>query len=717
MIQSGSICRSSDSVEAVWTSLMPKSSMVENFNEDEDVIKLSLLLKSTQLLLTGLRQKQLRGSSEVNSLKVQLQAVTRKKEQYETDAKNLRKELSDLKFELQSSDLKAKKFQKEAESASVKWKQLQSRISSEVETRLNAVFKACLQQNNAVTVQQMMTQLQTQPQFTDFPTDEWPAAKVQQVAELAGKDTINAKTHSSRENLEAISPDKSLILDTPDACKRSTFQRHKSDKNDFAKPRHLAEIMNSVASSPDEIAPTPPSASNKQESKRRGKNKKIFKSDEAIIDQKEPVVYAVDTQDVDEPVNQRSVLKENIIIPETFNPENCEEQVEYRPSSRRDKENGSSLTSTGHHDKKSPSGTPVNVKSPSTPSKAQTTRDPSPIFGGNSGSKKIGARNLNISLGSSSKKQRFRSSSFAAANAVDTSYRRTESGKRKMSVQPTITSYVDNMNGSKLNSSKSNRSTKLSLQNRKHLGSKAKKSTGADLSKTLTHLSEEEQIELAISKSHHDNYSHLTDDSDATMFEPISPARTTKEPLQGNVQSAVTSTISLKDRHDFKDSEGAYFEPMYASTEKEFITPTKRRKPMDNFEGTLQSQFKPPFVSTQKVSMDNSALNEFVELLDEKNLDDTPPRPIENSYNHLPKKNKTYGKVRKKLERKNLPALECTQCGRFFAAAFGDDDKARREIVNSCSRHRDRIGAGASPVTPPGYWDPGWRSPQDANKA
>lgn len=153
--------------------------------------------------------------------------------------------------------------------------------------------------------------------------------------------------------------------------------------------------MKSAMSSPDEIAPTPPSAEEKQVSKKRSKMRKIFDGDTAMTDKLDgnaAIVYAKDTQDLDEFAHQRSVLKENIIIPETLNPEDCEEEIKYQPTSIKDKENGCGLSAAGQCLKKSPAGTSTSEESLSTPRKGQATRPASPIF--NSETKKKGSRSL-----------------------------------------------------------------------------------------------------------------------------------------------------------------------------------------------------------------------------------------------------------------------------------------------------------------------------------
>lgn len=708
-MQSGSFRRSSDALEAIWSSLMPKSCSIENFNEDEEIVKLSLLLKSTQLLLPDLKQKHSSAVREIKALKDELLSMTQQKEKYETDAKNLQKELGTLKFELHTSEAKAKKCQKEAESATLKCRKLQSNISSEVDNRLLTMFKVCLQQNKAadkaVTFQDMMTQLQTQPQFTEYFIDEQPGAKVQRVADLCGKEGSRPKTPLSRANLGDSSPEKSLILGTPpDVSKKNPdSRRDKSSKDQVVKPKPFATILNSVASSPDEIAPTPPPDNEKKDSKKRGKHRLLngnIKAAETSL--RKAIVFATDTQDVNElaPVEQRHALKENIIIPETLHQENCEEEVIHQPQppSSKNKENGSGSSATGHHQKKSPIDPSTNVESPSTPQKVQRTRELSPIF--RSGSKKkSGARPSNTSLCSSSKKPRMKTSSFQSANEADRSYRTTTSGRQKLSIQPKIEFSI----------SKMNKSSKLSL----------KHSLRDNFSSS--NPSKQEQINPAISNSYQGNHTHLSDDSDATLFLPVSPAVSSEKCVKENTKSAPNSSTSLKEGHN-------YFEPLFASTEKEVITPAKRQKTPICQEETLPSQFKPPFASsgkesdfiplyasTEKDPMANSALDELVELLENDAMDAN--LPAEDSYDFVPRDNAIPDRpVRKKNERRNLPALECTQCGKFFAAAFGDDPNARKLIVNHCSRHRDRTGLGR-PITPPGYWEVGWRSPEVAKEA
>jgi len=68
--------------------------------------------------------------------------------------------------------------------------------------------------------------------FSASLNDELPAAKPQRVAALGGRKAIQSSTPSSQQNLGSSSPDKSLILNTPDAPEGSAFQRNKFVKSE-----------------------------------------------------------------------------------------------------------------------------------------------------------------------------------------------------------------------------------------------------------------------------------------------------------------------------------------------------------------------------------------------------------------------------------------------------------------------------------------------------
>lgn len=771
--------RHSETIEALWASIIPKNFSV-NYQNDEVEQKLCLLLKSTEDLVTGIRQKELAATSQLDGVTNQLTFMTERLKMCESENKGLQKDVSQLQVKLQSAEDTAKKFQNEAEAAAAKCERLQAKMSSEVENLLLQTFKKCLRLNKAATVQDMMTQM--------YPETQLPESGNLVEEHVAPKESVMQPLMSR--NADVGSPE--VIQATPPHCKEGKENNLKAKKEKRLERGLLAHKVaaeTSDPSSPDIIQRTPTLQNNtlrkKDKFKKKDNRKRMemlgllacdFRETENELEsESKSVVYAKDTQDVDE-TESRPVIKDNRIVPGTYNPSGSdlgrEEENEIIPprkgnqnvlsstlkdaSSRNEKEN--KQNSFGHtgvtsqkdranerhltqykdaaslkkeNRKDSPelkdlSPEEMRTLSPvfkdsqtrkvsstsvlplSTPKRPPRPRDTSPILG-NSGSKKNCSKSFNTSGNKSKKspenndKDHRKDDSLYEQNA-SIEYRSGSNGKLKIKKQMSIQSSF-----SKSKSLSTNRNKKdISKEPAFNGGQRSAK----ELSLDITQMTEAEQIQFALEKSVQETTNNsIMEDSDLTFFVPAADQDILPKKKLIYEQSVrePKPPASTKGKPDV-ESENLVFQPIFASTEKEVHPTTKL-----SIHNQSLDFGNPLCASTEKDQMGNSALDMLAQHLEEEEEEKEEEcysgdcEPTYSNYDRLFKKSSSpkYAykgpTVRKKAERRALPGMECTQCGEYFAMAFGDDSPdAKRQAIDSCSRHRGKYERVRSP---PGYWD------------
>lgn len=70
---------------------------------------------------------------------------------------------------------------------------------------------------------------------------------------------------------------------------------------------------------------------------------------------------------------------------------------------------------------------------------------------------------------------------------------------------------------------------------------------------------------------------------------------------------------------------------------------------------------------------------------------------------------------RTRAEKRQLPGWACEKCVNFFSELHKDDPEAMWKKINECSHHRG-VNNPERPKTPPGYWNPRWKVPEDTEE-
>ncbi|KAK3908707.1 DNA endonuclease RBBP8 [Frankliniella fusca] len=734
-------------IESLWFSLMPRTTSFDR-NTEEVILKLSLLLQSTQLLVTELYEKQ-------KNAQDQLQVVTGLKEKSESEKNALLRELHALKSEFHSVEEKARKHQKEAAMAVAKHERLKTKISTEVENRLHKMFNDCLQQNKAATVLDMMTQMCLDNVMTE------EACIVEETLPKRSDRVAHLKSSAIGRLNVTGSPD--VIPGTPQ--NPTVKDCHSNSEMKKPKPSAKYEGVESAQSSPDVIGDTPPIQTFERKNHRKGfeKRMRLFKHEEIESDaERKPVVYVKDTQDDDDDltVQKRPAIRENIIVPETLDPDNYAEKStkikneNISPQNNKENKNKSLNILDTKPGKIADLSTDADF--PLTPKKSllQEDNSKSPILG-NSGLKvKSSARNslasveslssaksprrnrgikkLRTSLDmtsslvprSKTKNTSQRENSLSMEGHSKVSYNVQPNKKISKSKQPTIFESF---------SKESHIKSKLSLSKRKKdISSRPEFNGGlrsaSEHSIEVSNLSEKEQLKIAIENSMRET---PVEDTDATLFIPnnSTPKGKYDIPVENNTMKT-KETIDMKfDKVKPSENKGVVFQPLFASTAVEDFT---QLKPKSHFNSEEAAAIGKPLYSST-VCDENSALNELQKYLDEYNDDDMEEdedddddndndmeeekdgmkgeEAVGTSYDRLPQKRNSPSyaykgpTVRKKKDRKNLKGFDCSKCVEYYKAAFaGDSEKAKEIACNGCSRHRDRAKNGPRSRTPPGYW-------------
>lgn len=144
------------SIESLWTTILPTSAASECHSDDTEILKSNLLLKATQNLVLGkwierscaflltyfitsifrrasnqfylleIRRNQLSASHKLRSVTEELQKATEKAKQCEAEVFNLQNTIVSLKIEVKAADVKAKSFQREAQTATAKYERYEA---------------------------------------------------------------------------------------------------------------------------------------------------------------------------------------------------------------------------------------------------------------------------------------------------------------------------------------------------------------------------------------------------------------------------------------------------------------------------------------------------------------------------------------------------------------------------------------------------------------
>ncbi|XP_026281687.1 uncharacterized protein LOC113208748 isoform X1 [Frankliniella occidentalis] len=733
-------------IESLWYSLIPRNVSAFDRDSEEEIFKLSLLLESTKMLVTELHQKRQSSLSQLKTVSDQLKVASDLREKSESEKRTLCKELEALKSDFQSSEERAKKYQKENE-------RLKTKVSTEVEARLHKIFNNCLHQNKAATVFDMMTQM-----CQENAISEGVSAVEETLPKRPYAERVAHLKSATNKISDIGSPD--VIPATPPILGQKSRQNCPKFKKSRAPSYELEPTskVESVPSSPDVIGGTPPTKNFEKDTRQRHENKKkqIFNRKEVESDSEQvPIEFVQNTEDVDESptVPTRLVLKENVIVPATLDPDTYEiksSKDHVKNSSQNDKENENISPNCIEEKAGKLADLSTDVEFPSTPKKSSKQGDSSksPILGRSGHKFKTSLRLSSASAETSSCKSPRRnkeskkkdqaawnismsvdSKSLTASRAKNTSKRIDKSfmdDSSKISYNIGPDKKISKSRQQTLHdafSKENHNKSKLSLsKRRKDISSRPEFKGGlrtvADTSMDFSHLTENDQVQLAIKKS----MSEVPlEDSDATLFIPINSPTNLECQVVGKDDAVETkSTSAMKADETRKSSEGqaAEFAPLFSSTAKEDFTQFQQLSPSTS--QVVAAIGKPLYSSTEQVSDENSALKELIELQkemedenEEEDMEDDHAAPfaLGTSYDRLPQKNNSPNyaykgpAVRKKKDRKNLKGFDCSNCVEYYEAAFaGDDERAKKIILDGCSRHRARAKEGPRSRTPPGYW-------------